>query len=95
MQDLPFWQARRASVYAELGELREATTPLADESLTSIREALDPFASDYRLLSQEAWVMMLARTLSRNSWASDRKEMKRATVIGGSGFQPNTVQSMA
>jgi len=48
--DLPFWEVRRASILAELGELNEAEK-IAEEALTQIRSRLQPYSMDYSLLS--------------------------------------------
>jgi hypothetical protein len=63
--DLPFWEVRRASILAELGELKEAEK-IAEESLTGIRSRLQPYSMDYSLLSQEAWTMVLLKAIKDN-----------------------------
>ncbi|KAF5437244.1 SIR2-like domain-containing protein [Candidatus Methanophagaceae archaeon] len=63
--DLPFWEVRRASILAELGELNEAEK-IAEESLTGIRSRLQPYSMDYSLLSQEGWAMVLLNAIKGN-----------------------------
>lgn len=60
--DLPFWEARRAGVLAEIGHLKEAEE-VARTALDKIRSSLQPAAVDYSALSKEGWVMMLLSLL--------------------------------
>jgi hypothetical protein len=64
--DLPFWEARRAAVLAEIGELRDARRT-AETALSRIRAAIRPFRPDYALLSQEAWTMQLIQQVAANN----------------------------
>ncbi len=59
---LPFWEAKRAGLLAERGRIEEAVK-LLDRSLADIRakENLKPISSDFTLISQEAYVMVLRR----------------------------------
>lgn len=59
---LPFWEAKRAGVLAERGCMEDAIR-LLDRSLADIREKenLKPISSDFTLVSQEAYVMVLRR----------------------------------
>jgi hypothetical protein len=57
---LPFWEAKRAGILAELGEVSEADRIL-EESLAAIRQNqhLAPVMSDFTWVSQECHVMNL------------------------------------
>ncbi|MDB5122458.1 MAG: SIR2-like domain protein [Mucilaginibacter sp.] len=59
-ESLPFWEAKRAALLAELGQTNEAVKIL-EKSLTHIRTRLNlsPVVGDYTLVSQEAYVMQL------------------------------------
>ena len=58
--NLPFWEAQRAGLMAELGEMTSARSIL-ESSLSTIRrqQSLSPVSQDYTLLSQESIVMLL------------------------------------
>ena len=57
---LPFWEAKRAGLLAELGQVDDAKKIL-ERSLKNIRSKLNlkPISSDYSLVSQESYVMLL------------------------------------
>lgn len=55
---LDFWEIKRASILAEVGERKEAER-IAESALNSIRSRLQPYLIDYTLLSQEGWAMYL------------------------------------
>jgi hypothetical protein len=59
---LPFWEAKRAGLLAERGHMDEAVK-LLDRSLADIRvmQNLKPVSSDFTLVSQETYVMVLRR----------------------------------
>lgn len=61
-QSQPFWEAKRAGLLAEIGQVDEAEKIL-EESLNNIRSKLNlkPIRTDYSLVSQEAFVMVLLR----------------------------------
>ncbi|MHC1574414.1 MAG: SIR2 family NAD-dependent protein deacylase [Candidatus Methanogasteraceae archaeon] len=65
--DLPFWGAKRASILAELGELKEAER-IAEDALTEIRSQIQPYTIDYSLFSQEGWVMLLLSAIKHNEF---------------------------
>jgi hypothetical protein len=54
----PFWEAKRAAILAELGNLTEAQQ-IAEKTLDNIRSRLHPLATNYAILSQEGWVLLL------------------------------------
>ncbi len=56
----PFWEAKRAGLIAEFGNL-EAAEKILERSLNSIRSQLNlsPALNDYRLISEESYVMQL------------------------------------
>ena len=59
-ESLPFWEAKRAGLLAELGQVDEAKKIL-ERSLEDIRSKLNlkPIIPDYSLISQESFVMLL------------------------------------
>jgi len=61
---LPFWEAKRAGLLAEIGQLRDAARIL-ESSLAAIRARsnLKPVTTDYSLASQESIVMFLLRSV--------------------------------
>ena len=61
---LPFWEAKRAGLLAEIGQLRDAARIL-ESSLAAIRirSNLKPVTTDYSLASQESIVMLLLRSV--------------------------------
>ena len=61
---LPFWEAKRAGLLAEIGQLRDAARIL-ESSLAAIRTRsnLKPVTTDYSLASQESIVMFLLRSV--------------------------------
>lgn len=65
---LPFWEAKRASINAELGNL-EAAKQILEKSLNSIRLQLNlsPVLNDYSLVSQESYVMWLLFSIKDDS----------------------------
>ena len=68
---LPFWEVKRASILAELGELKEAER-IAEEALTGIRSRLQPYSVDCSLLSQEGWAMVLLKAIKDNRLGIER-----------------------
>ena len=64
--NLPFWEAKRAALMAELGETTTAYSIL-ENSLSKIRQQLKltPPANDYTLVSQESIVMLLLWIVKR------------------------------
>lgn len=59
-ESLPFWEAKRAALLAEIGQVNEAEQ-IIEQSLKNIRAKLNlkPITTDYSLVSQEAIVMLL------------------------------------
>ena len=59
-ESLPFWEAKRAGLLAEIGQVEEAKSIL-ENSLANIRSKLNlkPITTDYSLVSQEGFVMLL------------------------------------
>ncbi|MEA2206554.1 MAG: hypothetical protein QOE77_3330 [Blastocatellia bacterium] len=66
----PFWKTRKAGVMAELGQINEARQ-LAEDALATIRSQFVPGETDYALLSQEGWTMLLLRSIRMNQIAQD------------------------
>ena len=59
-RSLPFWEAKRAGLLAEIGEMEESENIL-ESSLSYIRSKLNlvPVKNNYTLVSQESYVMLL------------------------------------
>lgn len=68
---LPFWEVKRASIIAELGDV-EAATRITRQALSEIRSRLQPYLLDHALLSQEGWTMSLLEALQQNDLSGDR-----------------------
>ncbi|MCY3841217.1 MAG: SIR2 family protein [Gammaproteobacteria bacterium] len=71
-ENLPFWEAKRAAVMAELGEA-EAARSILESSLSAIRaqQSLNPVGEDYTLVSQESLVMLLPWAVENGMVASE------------------------
>lgn len=71
-ETLPLWEAKRAALMAELGELAAAHSIL-ESSLSAIRQqlGLNPIIEDYTLVSQESVVMLLLWTVERSKPLKD------------------------
>ncbi len=65
--NLPFWEAKRAALMAELGEVAAAHSIL-EKSLSAIRKQLNlnPVIKDYTLVSQESVIMLLLSAVKRS-----------------------------
>ena len=70
-ENLPFWEAKRAALMAELGESAAARSIL-ESSLSAIRgqQSLNPVGEDYTLVSQESVVMLLLWAVKQGTVAS-------------------------
>jgi len=64
--ELPFWEIKRASILAEIGDLREAKR-IAEEALNRIRLMARAEQIDISILSQEGWAMVLLNALKYNT----------------------------
>ena len=74
--ELPMWEARRASILAELGDHKEAER-IAREALTTVRARIRPFVNDYQTLSQEGWIMLLLNVASSDHAATKSTSRNR------------------
>lgn len=72
---LPFWEVKRASILAELGEMEKAKE-IAEKALIEIRGKIRHQTSDYLFLSQEGWAMTLLQAISLNEVGSDREHLE-------------------
>lgn len=65
---IPYWEVKRASIIAELGDIGKAENIL-DLSLKEIRSRLNlsPISNDYSLVSQEAYTLQILRDVRRSS----------------------------
>lgn len=63
---LPYWEAKRAGLMAELGETKEAEKIL-ETSLNEVRNrlTLKPINNDYLLISQESYILQLLQYVKR------------------------------
>jgi hypothetical protein len=73
--NLDFWNVKRASILAELGELKEAER-IAEEALKSICFRHQPYSIDYMLLSQEGWTMYLLHLIRSNEIENAESKLK-------------------
>lgn len=64
LEELPFWEVRRAALLAEFGHTDRAQA-LADNALQAIRARLPAGKADFGLLSAEGWAMHLLMMLKR------------------------------
>jgi len=73
-ESLPFWEAKRAALLAEIGQVNEAEKIL-EQSLKNIRVNLNlkPVTTDYSLVSQEAIVMLLLQYVQTSVAAAKGK----------------------
>jgi hypothetical protein len=71
-----FWEIRRASIIAELGDLEQAKR-VAETTLAKIRSRIRPYSIDYSLMSQEGWAMLLLEVIQLNSWNSREETQNR------------------
>ncbi len=83
-ESLPFWEAKRAGILVEIGQIEDAEKIL-EQSLQNIRSRLNlkPVTTDYSLVSQEAFVMLSLRyvkfaiALRKRSLPQDQQNMER------------------
>lgn len=66
-ENLPFWEARRASIIAELGDFGEAKE-IVEEALNKIRLQTQPYEIDCLTLSQEGLMMLLLKLIDNNNF---------------------------
>jgi hypothetical protein len=71
--DLPFWEAKRASILAEIGERKESER-IAEASLNEIRASLQPYIVDYSILSKEGWSMLLLHMVKSSKFPRDETD---------------------
>lgn len=74
---LPYWEAKKAGLMAELGDVKDAEE-IIDSSLTEIRSRLRlvPVKNDYSLVSQEAYILQLAEYIKYSLHFSLKKDFK-------------------
>lgn len=79
-ESLPFWEAKRAALMAELGETAAARSIL-ESCLSAVRQqlSLNPVIEDYTLVSQESVVMLLL-------WAVEQDSALKKQNFDQSGF---------
>lgn len=72
--NLPFWEAKRAALMAEMGEVPAARSIL-ERSLSAIRKQLNlnPVTEDYTLVAQESVVMLLLWSVERSVTVGERE----------------------
>lgn len=62
---LPFWQIKRASIVAELGDTEEADG-IASRALLEIRSRQRPYLHELDLLSQEGWALFFLEAVKQD-----------------------------
>lgn len=72
-ESLPFWETKRAGLLAEIGQVEDADKIL-EQSLRSIRSKLNlkPVTTDYSLVSQEAFTMLLLHYVGSSDFQKNR-----------------------
>lgn len=71
----PFWEAKRASLIAELGDLKKSERIL-EESLDTIKFSLKGNKHDLNLLSKEGWIMVGLKSLKENELKNEKVEIE-------------------
>ena len=81
-EHLPFWEAKRAALMAELGEAA-AAHPILEASLSGIRKqiGLNPVAEDYTLVSQESVAMLMLSSVERGM-ATTQPDTEDRSLLG-------------
>ena len=80
---LPFWEAKRAAIMAELGEVSTAYSMLqASLSVVRSQQSLKPVGNDYTLVSQESVVMLLLGAVEQGMEWSNSDERDRELLEG-------------
>ena len=75
-EHLAFWQVKRASILAELGDLIEAKK-IAQAALAKIRSSFQPYKENYYLLSQEYVAVFVLKLIHQALGPSDLKFEKK------------------
>lgn len=93
-----FWKIRRASVLAQLGELKEAKR-ITQLTLNHLRSLVEPYEINYHLLSQEGWAMLadsniqaqfnLSKTSLDNVFEQENKNRNRWEYLNQYHCDPN------
>jgi hypothetical protein len=80
-ESLPFWEAKRAGLLAELGAIDEAEKIL-EKSLSDIIKQLNlsPVSNDYSLVSREAYLMLLLRYVKYSKMIRHRQFEQRQKI---------------
>ncbi|MEA5428679.1 SIR2 family protein [Arcicella lustrica] len=75
---LPFWEAKRAGMYAEFGDIENAKNIL-ETSLRTIRKklSLSPIIDDYSAISQEAYILRHLFFIELNNSKSSNEFLER------------------
>ena len=79
---LPYWEAKRALLIAELGDINESVEIL-ETSLSNIRKKLNlsPVMNDYSLVSKESYIMLLLRYVKDAELLKSNQYQKREQLI--------------
>lgn len=85
-ESLPFWEAKRAGLFAEIGQVEDAEKIL-EQSLKNTRSKLNlkPVTTDYSLVSQEALMMLLLQYIStaidftKGHWTGNKEHRRQFT----------------
>ncbi|GKV95854.1 SIR2 family protein [Pectobacterium aroidearum] len=91
---LPFHEAKRAGLLAELGMVDESISIL-ESSLSTIRRnsLINTFGYDFSNLSQEAYIIFIIRFLKNSLWREDEDEKsnfytERLAILSQYGCEP-------
>lgn len=73
--DLCIYEAKKASVYAELGEI-DIAEKYAETALNNIRKQYQPYDYNYNLMSQEGWIILLLQSIRDNTFGYNSSAMQ-------------------
>jgi len=87
--EVPYWELKRASILAEIGELKTAKE-IAERALDKIRSLQNTRKSDYYLLSVEGWSMIILKAIKDNDLGNlNNKEKKISGYYEGRLYKLN------
>ena len=77
IRELPFHEARRASLLVELGEFDKAEQ-IAQEAITELRRRtnLKPITNDYTQISKESFVMLTLQLITESKHLGNKESKK-------------------
>jgi hypothetical protein len=77
-ESLPFWENKRAGLFAELGEI-DSAEKILETSLTNIRKQLNlsPVSNNYSLVSRESYVMLLLQSVKDAIFFNRKRDARK------------------